>query len=303
MTFDMKKIFSGLDKTRKSIAAGIDNLLKNFVRVDENFLEELEEILIMADVGTATAGTLLAAVKDRAQGERAATPADIRRLLEEEIARLLQAPAAADTYPAAVLAVGVNGVGKTTTVGKLAYQYRAQGKKVLLAAADTFRAAAIDQLEIWGQRAGAEVIKHQEHSDPAAVVFDAIRAAQARKAEVLICDTAGRLHNKKNLMEELRKIFRILSQNYPEARQEVLLVLDASTGQNALQQARLFQEAAPVTGIALTKLDGTAKGGVVLSICNGLNIPVRFIGVGEGLDDLQPFDPQTFAKALFGSEE
>jgi fused signal recognition particle receptor len=302
VAFDFKKIFSGLDKTRKSITLGIENVFKNFTKIDDEFFEEMEEVLIMADLGARTSAEIVGAIKERSRAEKVTDPAAVRTMLTDEIERRLCAGDVGFDFPspAVVLVIGVNGAGKTTTIGKLAYTLTSSGKRVLLAAADTFRAAAIDQLEIWGKRSGAETIKHQEHSDPAAVVFDAIQAAKARKSDVLICDTAGRLHNKKNLMEELRKIFRIISQNYGEARQEVLLVLDATTGQNALQQARIFGEVAPVTGIVLTKLDGTAKGGIVIAIKNELDIPVRFIGVGEALDDLQPFDPAAFAKALFG---
>jgi len=296
-----QKILTGLDKTRKNIMSGVDNVLKNFVRIDEELFEELEEVLITADIGVETSLMIIGKLRERVKTERVTDVAEIKKLLADEITKILEDgdEPLQFNYPAAVLVIGVNGVGKTTTIGKLAHNFKEDGKKVIVAAADTFRAAAIDQLEIWGRLSGVEVVKHQENSDPAAVVFDAAQAAKARGADVLICDTAGRLHNKKNLMDELKKISRIVSQNYGESQREVLLVLDATTGQNALTQAKLFREAADVTGIVLTKLDGTAKGGIVIAIKNELKIPIRYIGVGEGVDDLQEFNAAEFAKALF----
>ena len=296
-----EKIKAGLDKTRKSILANVENVVKGFTKIDEELFEELEEALIAADMGVETSLEVMNRVRERVKKEKATEAEQVKGLIAEEItAMLVEDYVEFDlAVPAVILVIGVNGAGKTTTIGKLASNYKAQGKKVLLAAADTFRAAAIDQLEIWGQRSNIDVIKHQENSDPGAVVFDAVKAARSRRADILICDTAGRLHNKKNLMEELKKIYRIISREYSEAQLETLLVLDATTGQNALQQARLFKEAADITGIVLTKLDGTAKGGVVVAIQNELKIPVRYIGVGEGIDDLQPFNAADFAAALF----
>ena len=299
------RLFEGLGKTRKSIMSGVDAVLGGFTSIDEDLFEELEEILIMADIGVPTTTEIVERLRKRVKRDGVTDPAEIKGLLIEEITAILEDGAEADfdfKSPSVVLVIGVNGVGKTTTIGKLAKNLRSRNKKVLLAAADTFRAAAIDQLEVWGERSGIEVIKHAENTDPAAVVFDAVNAAKTRKTDVLICDTAGRLHNKKNLMEELKKIAKVIDREYPGANKEVLLVLDATTGQNALQQAKLFREAADITGIILTKLDGTAKGGIVIAIKNELNIPVRYIGVGEGIEDLQVFDPSGFAKALFGSE-
>ncbi len=274
---------------------------KGFKAVDDNLFDELEEALILADLGAETAFKIVESLRKRVKEEKAKDAEDVRRLLAEEIAGILTSGAEPSelTPPAVILIIGVNGAGKTTTIGKMTKWYKEQGKSVLIAAADTFRAAAIDQLAVWCERANVTMIRHAENSDPAAVVFDAVQAAKARKIDLLIVDTAGRLHNKKNLMEELKKIFRIVSQQYPEASREVFLVLDATTGQNALSQAKLFKEAADITGIILTKLDGTAKGGVVVGIKNELDIPVRFVTVGEGIDDLQPFDAEMFARALF----
>ncbi len=299
------RLKEGLGKTRNSILGGVDTVLGAFTKIDEDLFEELEEILIMADMGMETTEAVMEGLRKRVKRQNVTDPAAVKGLLMEEISDLLMEgdeKTAPLTTPAVVLVIGVNGVGKTTTIGKLASAWKAEGNSVLLAAADTFRAAAIDQLEIWGKRAGIDVIKHEENSDPAAVVFDAVHAAQNRKTDLLICDTAGRLHNKRNLMEELKKISKVIDREYPAAHRETFLVLDATTGQNALQQARLFQEVADITGIILTKLDGTAKGGIVVAIKNELKIPVRFIGVGEGIDDLQPFDAAAFAKALFGEE-
>lgn len=298
-----KKIAAGLSKTRENIMSGIDNVLKSFSKIDEELFEELEEALIMADMGVETSTFIIDRLKDRVRSEKISDVSEIQRLLVEEITNLLNQEAQPFelSKPAVLLVVGVNGVGKTTTIGKLAASYKSQGFKVMLAAADTFRAAAIEQLEIWGKRSGIDTIRHQENADPGAVVFDAVQAARARKVDLLICDTAGRLHNKKNLMDELAKIYKIISQNFPEAQREVFLVLDATTGQNALLQAKVFREVAEITGIVLTKLDGTAKGGIIVAIQNELQIPVRFVGVGEGVEDLQPFSSEVFANALFAS--
>ena len=296
------KIGEGLRKTRDSLMGTVNNMLHSFTRIDEELFEELEEILISGDVGVATVGTicerLRAMVKERGETD----PAIIRDLLKEIVSEMLSGDGelTLTTKPAVVLVIGVNGVGKTTSIGKLAAQMKAEGKYVILGAADTFRAAAIEQLEIWADRAGVEIVKHSQNADPAAVVFDAVSAAKARGADVVICDTAGRLHNKKNLMDELGKIRRVIDRELPDAACEVLLVLDATTGQNAVNQAREFREAAGITGIVLTKLDGTARGGVVLTIREELKIPVKFIGVGEGIDDLQTFDAKAFTDGLFG---
>lgn len=297
------KLFAGLDKTRKNILGGVDNVLGAFTKIDEDLFEELEEVLIMADIGVQTTMNIIENLRKRVKKEHITDPQAIRGMLIEEITTILEEDAQEQENlpsPTVMLVIGVNGVGKTTTIGKLAHNFKEQGKNVLLGAADTFRAAAIDQLEVWGQRAGIDVIKHQENSDPAAVVFDAVNAAKNRNMDLLICDTAGRLHNKKNLMEELKKITKVIEREYPQAHKEVYLVLDATTGQNAMQQAKLFQEVADITGIILTKLDGTAKGGIVIAIKSELKLPVRYIGVGEGIKDLQKFDAKEFAKALFG---
>lgn len=300
------RLKQGLDKTRKNILGGVESVLKSFTKIDEELFEELEEALIMADIGVNTTMSLIETLKDKVKKEKLTDPQDIKRLLVEEITALLQDEEdreVDETGPMILLIVGVNGVGKTTTIGKLGHMFKQKKKSVMLAAGDTFRAAAIDQLEIWGERIGVDVIKQQEGADPAAVIYDAIQAAKARKTDVLICDTAGRLHNKKNLMEELKKVFRVVEREYAQARKEVILVLDATTGQNALQQAKLFKEVCDLTGIVLTKLDGTAKGGIILSIRSELDIPVYFIGVGEGMQDLQPFDAKEFASALFFEEK
>lgn len=292
----------GLEKTKKNIFGGIESVLGGFTKIDDDLFDELEEALIMADLGVDTTLKVIENLKKRVKKEHAEDPALITGMLQDEIAEILVEGAEEEfkiVPPMVILVIGVNGVGKTTTIGKLAANYKAEGKSVMLAAADTFRAAAIDQLKIWGERSGVDVICHEENSDPAAVVFDAVNAAKNRKTDVLICDTAGRLHNKKNLMDELKKIARVIGREYPEANTEVFLVLDATTGQNALQQAKLFNEVADITGLILTKLDGTAKGGIVIAIKNELNIPVRYIGVGEGIADLQEFNPSEFAKALF----
>lgn len=299
------RLKEGLDKTRKNILGGVDTVLGSFTKIDEDLFEELEEALIIADMGVQTTMDIVENLRQRVKKERATDPAVIKDMLIDEIAAILQDGVEEEENlpsPTVMLVIGVNGVGKTTTIGKLSHNFKNEGKSVLLAAADTFRAAAIDQLEVWGQRAGIEVIKHEENADPAAVVFDAVHAARNRKTDLLICDTAGRLHNKKNLMEELRKISRVIEREYPAAHKETYLVLDATTGQNALQQAKVFMEVADITGIILTKLDGTAKGGIVVAIKSELKIPVRYIGVGEGIEDLQKFHAEDFAKALFGEE-
>ena len=295
------KIKSGLSKTRNNIMSGIENVLKAFTTIDEELYEELEETLIMADIGVETSMSIIEQLRERVKEQKIKEPEKVKDVLVEVITDILLKDKTEFELksPAVVIMIGVNGVGKTTTIGKLANNFKSEGKSVILAAADTFRAAAIDQLEIWGSRNDVQVIRHQENSDPGAVVYDAIQSAKSKNIDVLLCDTAGRLHNKKNLMEELKKIFRIIDREYPDAQREVLLVLDATTGQNALQQAKLFKEAADITGLVLTKLDGTAKGGIVIAIKNELNVPVRYIGVGEGIDDLQKFDENDFARALF----
>lgn len=295
------KIKEGLKKTRDAVIGQIDSMLKSFTKIDDELFEELEELLVMGDVGVPTAEKICEELKKRVKKEGIKNPNEIHRLLEETVSDMLRGGEELDlsTTPSIILVIGVNGVGKTTTIGKLANHLTKQGKKVILAAGDTFRAAAIEQLEIWADRSHCEIIKQNEGSDPAAVIYDAISAAKARHADVIICDTAGRLHNKKPLMDELAKINRIIDRELPDASKEKLLVLDATTGQNAVNQAEQFSLATGITGIVLTKLDGTAKGGVVLAIKEGLGIPVQYIGVGEQIDDLQPFDAEDFAKALF----
>ena len=295
------KIKEGLRKTKESMISGMQRVVNSFTKIDEDLFDQLEETMIMSDMGVETSVEICEKLRKRVKERGVTDPGKIMELIQEIISEMMGEDVALDlsTTPSIILVIGVNGAGKTTTIGKLCHQYKQQGKKVLVAAADTFRAAAIDQLEVWTQRAGVDLVKHAEGSDPAAVVFDAVTAAKARKTDVLICDTAGRLHNKKNLMEELRKINRIISQQAEGCAVETLLVLDATTGQNAVNQARLFNEVADITGIVLTKLDGTAKGGIVISIKNELGIPVKLIGVGEQIDDLQPFDSRSFVTALF----
>lgn len=295
------KIKDGLKKTRENVVNQIDSMLKSFRKIDEELFEELEELLVMGDVGVNTATKICDELRDRVKTEKISDPEEIKALLCKVTAELLTGgqELKVSTKPSVILVIGVNGVGKTTTIGKLANNFVKDGKKVTLAAADTFRAAAIDQLQIWAERSNADIVKQNEGSDPAAVVYDAISSAKARGTDIVICDTAGRLHNKKHLMDELSKINRIIDRELPDADKEVLLVLDATTGQNAVNQASEFAKATGITGIVLTKLDGTAKGGVVLAIRDGLGIPVKYIGVGEQIDDLQPFDPVSFAKALF----
>lgn len=295
------KIAQGLKKTRDSMMGKVDALINSFTKIDEDFFDELEENLIMADVGAVTSARICEKLRKKVKEEGISDPAAVKGALKEIIAQMLSGDEALNlsTTPSVILVIGVNGVGKTTTIGKLANNLRQDGKKVLLAAADTFRAAAIDQLQIWADRAGVDLVKHTEGSDPAAVVFDAINAGKARNCDVVICDTAGRLHNKKNLMDELSKIARVIDREAPGCAKEVLLVLDATTGQNALNQAKLFREAAGLTGIILTKLDGTARGGVVIGIKEELDIPIKYIGVGEQIDDLRPFNSREFVDALF----
>lgn len=300
-----EKLKAGLKKTKDSMMGKIEGLLNSFTKIDEDLFEELEETLIMCDIGVNTSVKICDILRDRVKQEGIKEPAKIMDMLKEVISDMLgeDKPLYLSTTPSVILVIGVNGVGKTTTIGKLSYQLKNQGKKVIVAAADTFRAAAIDQLEVWTERAGVDIIKHNEGSDPAAVVFDALSAAKARKADVVICDTAGRLHNKKNLMDELRKISRIVHQQAEGCALEVLLALDATTGQNAVNQASQFNEVADITGIILTKLDGTAKGGIIISITDDLKIPVKLVGVGEKLDDLQPFSSHDFVEALFSSDD
>lgn len=296
-----KKLKDGLFKTRNNITDRINSVLSSFKTIDEGLFDELEEILITSDVGVETTMKLLEGIKKEVKEQKINDPKAVIELLKQEVLRVMSKDVTpvSNEYPQIIVVIGVNGVGKTTSVGKIANRYKQAGKKVLIAAADTFRAAAIEQLEVWSNRVGVDIIKHQEGADPAAIIFDAISAAKSRKTDVIICDTAGRLHNKKNLMEELKKIFRIIDREYPEAHREVYLVLDATTGQNAIIQAKVFKEAADITGIVLTKLDGTAKGGIVIAIKSELNVPVRLVGVGEKIDDLQDFDPVDFANAIF----
>ena len=296
------KLKNGLTKTRESIAKQVNNVFSVFVKVDDELFENLEEALIMADIGVETSTYIIEKLRDNVKHKHITDGNLVKEELKSIISEILSAldtTVNTSTTPSVILVIGVNGVGKTTSIGKIASHYKSMGKKVLLAAADTFRAAAIVQLDIWAQRSGCDIIKHQENSDPAAVVFDACTAAKARGADILICDTAGRLHNKKNLMAELAKINRVIERELPDSARETLLVLDATTGQNAVSQAKLFSEAADITGIILTKLDGTAKGGIVISIAKEQNVPVKFVGVGEGIDDLQEFNSDDFAKAIF----
>ena len=300
--FDRLK--KGLAKTRETFTNKIEKLIIGYADINDDLLDELEETLIMSDVGVKTTERLMADVRKGIKKKDINTPEDLKPFLAEKISEILSTGSdetrIASAGPTVLLVIGVNGVGKTTTIGKLAAYYKEQGKSVMLAAADTFRAAAIDQLQIWGDRTGVPVIRHEEGSDPAAVAFDAVKAARARSIDVLIIDTAGRLHTKSNLMEELKKINRVIQREIAEAPHETLLVLDATTGQNAISQADLFQKAAAITGIVLTKLDGTAKGGVIIGLKSELSMPVKWIGVGEGVDDLRPFIAKDFARALFG---
>lgn len=300
-----KRLVAGLTKTRKSIAAGFDYIFSGFSKIDEDFYEELEEVLVMADLGIHTTEAVIDDLKAKVKAQHITEPSQCKELLISTIKEQMTVSDNAydfENEKTVILMIGVNGVGKTTTVGKLAAKYKNSGKKVIMAAADTFRAAAIEQLTEWSNRAGVEIIAGQEGSDPASVIYDAIAAAKARHADILICDTAGRLHNKKNLMKELKKINRIIDREYPEAKRETLIVLDGTTGQNALVQAKQFKEAADITGIVLTKLDGTAKGGIAIAIQSELSVPVKYIGIGEKLDDLQRFDADDFVDALFRTE-
>ena len=299
------KLKEGLTKTRSSITGRVDELIKYYREIDDEFFDELEETLIMGDVGVQTSEDIITDIRKRVKAEKIGDVSKIKGILKDQVASILEKNTRPLEFPSptVILVVGVNGVGKTTTIGKLASRYRKEGRQVLVAAADTFRAAAGEQLEIWCRRAGVPLIRHEEGADPAAVVFDAIQSAKSRQMDILLCDTAGRLHNKKNLMNELEKINRVIDREFPEAHKEVLLVVDATTGQNAISQASLFKEAVGITGIALTKLDGTAKGGVVVAVKSQLDIPIYFVGVGEQVDDLQPFVPREFADALFESTE
>ncbi|GFI42810.1 MAG: signal recognition particle-docking protein FtsY [Dorea sp.] len=301
-----KRLVQGLGKTRDNIVSGMDSIFNGFSHIDEDFYEELEEVLIMGDLGVQATYDILDDLKAKVKAQRIKEPVQCRELLIESIKEQMDVGETAYEFEektSVVLVIGVNGVGKTTTIGKLAGKLKAQNKKVVLAAADTFRAAAGEQLREWANRAQVDLIGGQEGSDPASVVYDAVASAKARHADVLLCDTAGRLHNKKNLMEELKKMNRIIDREFPEAYRETLVVLDATTGQNALQQAKEFHEVADITGIVLTKMDGTAKGGIAVAIHAELGLPVKYIGVGESIDDLQKFDADTFVRALFASGE
>ena len=296
-----KKISMGLKKSRDKMSGAIDDMLDSFDEFTDDLYVELEEILVMSDVGVETAAQIVTELKERVNKKNLKSTKQAKDEIKDIVAKMLDGgeDMGLITQPSIILVIGVNGVGNTTSIGKMAAMYKSQGKRVLLGAADTFRAAAIDQLDEWAKRADVDIIKHKEGADPAAVIFDTIQAGKARMYDIIICDTAGRLHNKKNLMEELAKIYRVIDRELPYSDREILLVLDATTGQNAVNQAREFMNVAELTGIILTKLDGTARGGVVLAIKNELKIPVKFIGVGEGIDDLQPFNPQAFAQSLF----
>ncbi|MBR0466449.1 MAG: signal recognition particle-docking protein FtsY [Clostridia bacterium] len=295
------KIKNGLSKTKNAIESGITNIINSFTKIDEELFEELEELLVSADVGISTSVDICDKLREMVKKTGATDPSVIKEYLKEIIVEMLgeNDGLKLDTKPSIILVIGVNGVGKTTTIGKLSLLLKNSGKKVVLGAADTFRAAAIDQLGVWAERAGVNMVKSVEGSDPASVVFDTIASAKAHNADVIICDTAGRLHNKKNLMDELAKIYKVINRELPDASLETLLVLDAATGQNAVNQAKEFSKVAPVTGLILTKLDGTAKGGIIISIHNELGIKVKYVGVGEGIDDLMPFDAKSFADGIF----
>ena len=296
-----KKLNKGLKKTRDNMSGAINAALYGKNEIDDEFYDELEEILVMADVGVNTSAEIVEKLRDAVFKKNLRKAKDVKEEIKNIVADMLSGGETIDmvTIPSVILVIGVNGVGKTTSIGKMAAMFKEEGKKVILGAADTFRAAAIDQLEIWADRAGVDIVKHKEGADPAAVVFDTISAGRARNADIIICDTAGRLHNKKNLMDELAKIYRVIDRQLPYADREIFLVLDATTGQNAVNQAKEFKDVAEITGIILTKLDGTAKGGVVLAIKNDLKVPVKFIGVGEDVDDLLPFQAKDFVEALF----
>lgn len=308
MAFGEKKSFftrlkEGLTKTKDEMVSKIEDVIFQRPAIDEDMLEELEEALILSDIGMDTTEKIISQLRSDIKTEKLATPEAVKAQIEKIISDLItreEGMKLSDQYPLVILMIGVNGAGKTTSMGKIAHRLKEQGRSVMFAAGDTFRAAAIEQLEIWGERAGVPVIKHQEGADPSAVIYDAIQAAKARNIDVLICDTAGRLQNKRNLMNELEKMNKIIEREYPEASKETLLVLDAATGKNAISQAKEFGETAALTGIVLTKLDGTAKGGIVITLADQFDVPVKFIGVGEGMDDLQEFDPEAFAEALFG---
>ncbi len=299
------KIKSGLAKTRNVLAQNINSVINSFTKIDEELFEELEEILVLSDIGCATAEEICNTLREKIKKDGIKDPNEIKKLMNSVISEMIDGDTSLKitTKPSIILVIGVNGVGKTTSIGKIAARLKSEGKSVMLGAADTFRAAAIDQLAVWADRAGVPMVKGVEGTDPASVVFDTIASAKAKGTDVIICDTAGRLHNKKNLMDELAKIYRIIDRELPGADKETLLVLDATTGQNAVNQAREFKNVAPISGIVLTKLDGTARGGVVLAIKNELDIPVKFIGVGEGIDDLQPFDAKEFASGIIDTEE
>jgi len=299
-----EKLRIGLDKTRKDISNKIEGIISSYKKIDTDLFDELEEVLISADVGVKTTMELIDRLKSRIKEEKISNPELVKELLKDETKKLMRESVSnnkliLEPYPAVILVVGVNGVGKTTTIGKLSNNFKNQGKKVLIVAGDTFRAAAIEQLEEWGNRANVDVISHSEGSDPAAVIFDGIQAAKARNTDILICDTAGRLHNKSNLMNELNKIFRVLEKEHNNATKEILLVLDATTGQNAINQAKVFKEVANITGVVLTKLDGTAKGGVIIALQAELGLPIKLVGVGEGINDLHPFNSEEFVEAIF----
>ena len=298
-----ERLKQGLSKVKQGITDRVDQVLKSYTKVDDELIEEIEEILITADVGVETTMDIIDKLTDAIKTKKITDPQDVKgelKLIIEEILTNDNSTLDVSHSPSIIVMVGVNGVGKTTTIGKLAARYKKEGKKVLIAAGDTFRAAAIDQLEVWSNRSGVDIIKHQEGADPGAVIFDSIKAAKARNTDLLICDTAGRLHNKSNLMNELSKVFKIIDREYPEAKREVLLVVDATTGQNAVSQAKSFKQVCDITGIVLTKLDGTAKGGVVLAVKSEVDVPVKLIGVGEKMEDLQDFDAKAFSEALFG---
>ena len=298
-----ERLKQGLSKAKQGITDRVDQVLKSYTKVDDELIEEIEEILITADVGVETTMDIIDKLTDAIKTKKITDPKDVKgelKLIIEEILTNDNSTLDVSHSPSIIVMVGVNGVGKTTTIGKLAARYKKEGKKVLIAAGDTFRAAAIDQLEVWANRSAVDIIKHQEGADPGAVIFDSIKAAKARNTDLLICDTAGRLHNKSNLMNELSKVFKIIDREYPEAKREVLLVVDATTGQNAVSQAKSFKQVCDITGIVLTKLDGTAKGGVVLAVKSEVDVPVKLIGVGEKMEDLQDFDAKAFSEALFG---
>ena len=309
MAFGEKKSFftrlkEGLTKTKEEMVSKIEDVIFQRPAIDEDMLEELEEALILSDIGMDTTEKIIEQLRSDIKTEKLDTPEAVKAQIEKIISDLItkeEGMKLSDQYPLVILMIGVNGAGKTTSMGKIAHILKEQGRSVMFAAGDTFRAAAIEQLEIWGERAGVPVIKHQEGADPSAVIYDAIQAAKARDIDVLICDTAGRLQNKRNLMNELEKMNKVIEREYPEASKETLLVLDAATGKNAISQAKEFGETAALTGIVLTKLDGTAKGGIVITLADQFDVPVKFIGVGEGMDDLQEFDPEAFAEALFGN--